>query len=178
MTRLEIVPAFRDEVCAFVDAHHRHHGRPTGYIAAAAVADATGRVVGVYTLARPTARPLQDGWTVEITRTCTDGTRNANSALYGSAWRAARALGYRRAVTYTQDGETGASLRAVGWLPVAELSARPGWDTPTRRRDDSDYIEVDRTRWEKTAGVPPWRERPRVAVASTETFDLFTEEVS
>lgn len=117
--RLTIVPAFRDDVVAFIRAHHRHHGPPTGYICAAAVADEVGQVVGVAVIGRPSAEPLQDGWTCEVTRTATDGTRNANSALYGAAWRAARALGYRRAVSYTQDGETGASLRAAGWRTTA-----------------------------------------------------------
>lgn len=161
MTRhLQIVPAYRDEVLGFVDEFHRHHGRPEGYIVAAAVADADGRVVGVYTLSRPVARALQDGWTCEVTRSCTDGTRNANSCLYGSAKRAAWALGYRRCVTYTEDGETGASLRAAGWLPAAELSPRAGWDTESRPREPGrDFI--GRLRWEVTAGPPPFEARPK-----------------
>ncbi|WP_325051155.1 XF1762 family protein [Micromonospora craniellae] len=39
---------------------------------------------------------------VEVTRVATDGTRNANSLLYAATWRAARARGYRRLVTYTR----------------------------------------------------------------------------
>jgi hypothetical protein len=54
------------------------------------------------------------------------GVRNANSMLLGAAWRAARAMGYRTLTTYTQHGESGASLRAVGFTRVAELSPRPG----------------------------------------------------
>lgn len=161
---LTIVPATRDDVVAFVGRHHRSHGRPTGYLFACAVADDNGAVVGVAVVGRPSARSLQDGWTCEITRTCTDGTRNANSALYGACWRAARALGYRRAVTYTEHGETGASLRAAGWRLAAELDARPGWDTPARRRGDGGHASwTDRYRWEVTAGPPPWPARPAVA---------------
>ncbi|WP_406639131.1 XF1762 family protein [Amycolatopsis sp. WGS_07] len=163
--RLTIVPAFRDEAAAFVDAHHRHHGRPHGYLFGAAVATEDGRVVGVITVARPSSRRLQDGWTVEVNRSATDGTRNANSALYGAAWRAAKALGYRRAVTYTQAGESGASLRAAGWLPIAELAPRTGWDTPSRRRSDRGTSGVARTRWEITASPPPWPHRPTTRTA-------------
>ncbi|WP_345486006.1 XF1762 family protein, partial [Planotetraspora phitsanulokensis] len=80
----------------------------------------------------------------------TDGARNANSMLYGAAWRAARALGYVRAITYTQEGESGASLRASGWKPVAECPPRPGWDCPSRPRKASGNENVARTRWEIT----------------------------
>ena len=45
----------------------------------------------------------------------TDGSRNACSFLYGAAWRAAKAMGYRRIVTYIMPEEGGASLRASGW---------------------------------------------------------------
>jgi len=51
---------------------------------------------------------------VEVTRVATDGTPNACSLLYAAAWQAAKALGYRTLLTYTQKGESGASLRAAG----------------------------------------------------------------
>lgn len=41
--------------------------------------------------------------------------KNACSALYGSLCRAAKALGYREAWTYTVDGESGVSLKAAGF---------------------------------------------------------------
>lgn len=49
--------------------------------------------------------------------------------LYGSITRAAKALGYRTAYTYTldDDAETGASLRASGWVIDAHLPARAEW---------------------------------------------------
>jgi hypothetical protein len=56
-------------------------------------------------------------------------TGRHNSALYGAAWRVARATGYHRLITYTQHGETGASLRATGLVPVAVLRPRPGGST-------------------------------------------------
>lgn len=83
---------------------------------------------------RPVARHLDDGATLEVTRTASDGTRHASSLLYGAAWRAAKALGYRRLVTYTQDGESGASLRGAGWRVIASRPPRAGWHTPSRPR--------------------------------------------
>jgi hypothetical protein len=109
---------------------------------------ADGVLAGVVTVGRPVARHLDDGCTVEVTRTCTDGVFNANSMLYGAAWRAARAMGYQRLVSYTQEGESGASLRAAGLLPVARLRARPGWHSPGRARQSYGVDEVVRTRWE------------------------------
>lgn len=64
---------------------------------------------------------LDNGVTLEVTRTCTDGTRNANSMLYGAIVRAATALGYHKCVTYTQHDESGASLRGAGWTCVQDL---------------------------------------------------------
>lgn len=76
---------------------------------------------------RPVARGLDDGHTIEVVRLATDGTPNACSMLYGACWRAARALGYVRGVTYTQTDESGASLRASGWTLAAELDPRKPW---------------------------------------------------
>jgi hypothetical protein len=101
---------------------------------------------------RPVARHFDDGHAAEVTRTCTLGTRNANSMLLRAAWRAARAMGYRTLITYTQHGESGASLRAAGFTRVAELRARPGWDTPSRPRIHRSGEQVPKVRWEIRAG--------------------------
>lgn len=176
-TRLTVIPTTRDETTAFIRRLHRHHQPPQGYLFAVAVATEAGDADRAVTAGRPSARALQDGWTFEVTRSCADGTPNANSALYGAAWRAGRALGYRRGLTYTQVGETGASLRAAGWRPAAELPPRSGWDTPSRRRDDTTHpTEVGRTRWEIAATAPPWPVRPRiVAEHGTPHPSLFDE---
>jgi hypothetical protein len=83
-----------------------------------------------------------------VNRTATDGAANANSMLYGAAWRAAKALGYSRLITYTQEGESGSSLRAAGWSVVAELNERKGWDTPSRPREGRGVDGVQRLLWE------------------------------
>lgn len=144
--KLDIVPVSQREANAFVQLHHRHHDAVRGAKFCVGVALA-GEVVGVAIVGRPVARNFDDGWTLEVNRTCTDGTANANSALYAAAWRAARALGYRRLVTYTQAGESGASLRGAGWRIIAERRPRPGWDVPSRPRVDTSG-GVARTLWE------------------------------
>jgi hypothetical protein len=133
-------------------AHHRHHRPPRGMKFAIGVAE-DGLLVGVATVGRPVARHLDDGQTVEVTRPCTLGAANANSMLYGAAWRATRAMGYRRLITYTQQGESGASLRAAGLRPMARLRARSGWDAPSRGRCSHGVDGVERIRWEIESAV-------------------------
>ena len=145
---LDLVPVSFADACAFVDAWHRHHAPPQGHKFSIGVA--SDRVlVGVVMVGRPVARHLDDGQTLELTRCAADGTPNASSMLYAAAWRAAKALGYRRLVTYTQRGESGASLRAAGWSVVAERPARPGWNVPSRPRDLKGTENVQRFLWEQ-----------------------------
>jgi hypothetical protein len=119
---------------------------------AVGVADQEDVLRGVAMVGRPISAAYQDGLTLEVNRTCTDGTPNANSMLYGACWRAAKALGYRRLITYTQQGESGASLRAAGWHVVAERAARLGsnrsWNVPSRPRKAPDPEAMPRTLWE------------------------------
>jgi hypothetical protein len=131
---LELQPIHRDEARAFIAAHHRHHLPPQGWLFGIAVND-VHQVVGVATIGRPVARHLQDGYTAEVTRCCTDGTRNAASMLYAAAWRAARAIGYRRLITYTLAEERGTSLQAAGWRMLGERRGK-SWHTPSRPRVD------------------------------------------
>jgi hypothetical protein len=147
---LDIVPVSFAEACEFVTALHRHHRAPVGHKFSIGVARGDD-LVGVIMVGRPVARSLDTGATLEVTRSCTDGTEHANSMLYGAAWRAAKALGYRRLITYTQTGEGGASLRGAGWKVIAERPARAGWDTPTRPRSGNGNDRVARTLWERAS---------------------------
>jgi hypothetical protein len=110
---LEIVPITLREAAAYVEQHHRHHKPPQGALFAVAVSDGEA-IKGVAIIGKPVARMSNDGYTVEVTRCCTDGTRNACSMLYRAGWRAARAMGYRRCITYTLAEEGGASLLERG----------------------------------------------------------------
>jgi hypothetical protein len=138
--------------CDFVEREHRHHRPPQGHMFSLGVATETGVLVGAAIIGRPVARHFDDGLTVEVTRLATDGTPNACSALYAAAWRTARSAGNYRALTYTQDGESGASLRGAGWREVKHLPARPGWNAPSRPRTALGTENVARTLWEITTG--------------------------
>jgi len=146
---LRIVPVSLAAAKDFVLEWHRHHSPPVGHKFSIGVA-VDDLLVGVLIVGRPVARHLDDGLTLEVTRSATDGTANANSMLYAAAWRAASALGYRRLVTYTQAGESGASLRAAGYRVIAERPARPGWSAPSRPRV-SKNANVARFLWEAGA---------------------------
>lgn len=118
-----IQPCDLGEANAFVRAKHRHHKTVPG--AKFCIAAATDEVVvGVAIIGRPVARMVDDGRTLEVTRLCTDGTRNACSILYAAAWRATRAMGYGRLITYTLPEEGGTSLRAAGWKLIGRSGRR------------------------------------------------------
>jgi hypothetical protein len=124
-----------------------------------AVADESGLVHGVALVGRPLSRHLDDNWTLEVTRVCTDGCPNACSFLYGAAWKAARAIGYRRLITYTLPEEGGASLRAVGWEPV-EGCGGGSWNRKQRERKSDPLFLVKKTRWE--IATPNFLSTPKV----------------
>jgi hypothetical protein len=132
-----------------VSKYHRHNKPPTGCKFCLSVADDVS-VRGVAQCGRPIARLLDDGLTLEINRTCTDGTTNANSMLYGAAARIAKAMGFHRVLTYTQANESGASLRAVGFVRKKELPARKSWAESSKgkvKRDPVGNGGVDRVLW-------------------------------
>ena len=113
---LRIVPCTLDEANEFVWRLHRHKPEKLpGHSFSVGVALADGKLRGVAIVGNPSAPALQDGVLAEIRRVCTDGTRNACSMLYGTARKAARAMGRRPVITYTLATEDGASLRAAGF---------------------------------------------------------------
>lgn len=144
---LTLQPITWQEARAFIRRHHRHHPPAQGWKFGIAVNDGE-RVVGVVTVGRPVARHLDDGWTLEVTRCCTDGARHAASMLYGAAWRAARALGYRRLITYTLAEEPGTSLKAAGWVDLY-VTGGGSWSCPSRPRVDTAPTGQKRL-WEAT----------------------------
>ena len=121
-----VVPLTWREACEYVARHHRHNKPPRGCKWAIGVV-ADGELRGVALCGRPVSRHLDDGLTLEVNRTCTQGWPNVNSALYAACWRIGAAMGYRRGFTYTQGSEDGASLSAAGWIKLRELPARGSW---------------------------------------------------
>lgn len=136
------------EANAFVTEHHRHHKPVVGHLFSigAVLGD---NIVGVVIVGRPVSRFRDDGLTAEVTRLCTDGSKNACSFLYGAAARAAFALGFKRIGTYILASEPGTSLTASGWRMIAETPGR-SWSVPSRPRVDKHPLQK-KLLFEKTA---------------------------
>lgn len=131
---LELVPITFKEATAFVKQHHRHHVPPLSWKFGVAVSNRK-KIVGVAIAGRPIARHLDDGWTLEVTRVCTNGTKNVSSMLYGACRRAGFALGYKRVITYILKSEPGTSLKAAGWKLIGERGGG-SWSWKDRPRVD------------------------------------------
>lgn len=141
--RLLLKPVSRKEAREFVHIHHRHSQVPAISIFQVG-ATKNDILVGVAICSVPSARLLCDGRTIEILRLCTDGTHNASSFLYGAACRAAKNLGYAKAITYTLQSEEGASLRASGWK-LAHKTDPQTWARPNRKREVADLFGGKKT---------------------------------
>lgn len=144
---LELCPITLKEAKAFVGRHHRHHKEPHKVRFAVAVSEGE-EVVGVAIVGDPVARMLDDGYTAEVVRLCTLGQKNACSMLYQAAWRAARALGFRKLITYILNTEPGTSLKAAGWKLIGE-SGGGSWSRKSRPRVDLHPLQ-GKLRWEAT----------------------------
>jgi hypothetical protein len=142
---LELQPLTLREARLFIARHHRHHQPPRGWKFGIAVNDGE-KIVGVIVVARPKARMLDDGYTAEVTRCCTDGTKHTASMLYAAAWRAARAMGYHRLITYTLVEEPGTSLIAAGWKSLYQTEGG-SWNRQSRPRIDNHPLG-QKTLWE------------------------------
>lgn len=141
--KLEVTTIPFREAAEYVRRHHRHCRPPVGHKFSLACYH-EGRLCGVAICGRPVSRHLDDGSTIEVSRLCTDGTRNACSKLYGAACRYARRLGFVRVVTYTLVSENGASLRAANFVLDAENCGGLEWTG--RRKHKSTCLK---NRWVK-----------------------------
>ena len=149
---LEVCPVTLKEANAFVEQHHRHHKPVVGHKFSIGCTDGE-KIVGVAIVGRPVSRYLDDGWTLEVHRLCTDGTHNAGSMLYAAAGRAARAMGYHKLITYILESENGASLRAAGWKCVGQAG---GLRWTGKRRPEVDlYPAQMKIRFEIDDGERP-----------------------
>lgn len=146
--KLKIVPITLRKANEFVAAHHRHHKPARGHKFSIAVSDGVN-IRGVVIAGRPVARALDNGEVLEVNRLCTDGAKNACSMLYGAARRAAKAMGYRKIITYTLPDEGGTSLRAAGWRCTGTAGGG-SWNCRTRPRTDTHPLQY-KIRWEAKA---------------------------
>ena len=151
---LTLVPLSFKAACEVVNAIHRHHKAPQGHKFSIGLKDEAGVMVGVVIIGRPLSRYLDDGFTCEVTRLATDGSKNACSMLYGAAWRASKAMGYTKIITYILATEPGISLQAAGWVKEADLKAQDSWSKRkpshkgySEKRVTSSAQGVNKQRW-------------------------------
>jgi hypothetical protein len=141
--QLRLYPITVKAACAWVKATHRHLPELQGGLFAVSAQQFQDRefkvhpltqweTVGVVIAGNP-PRVWQGTGRVVISRCSTDETENSCSFLYGAICRAAKALGYSEAWTYTLLSEPGTSLRAAGFIDMG-LTAGGEWDCPSRRR--------------------------------------------
>ena len=135
------------EANEFVAAHHRHHKPVQGHRFSIGAAK-HGKLIGVCIVGRPVARKTDQKYTLEITRLCTDGTKNACSFLYSAVARAGRNLGYKKIQTFILETEPGVSLVSSGW----KLDGTAGggdWNVPSRGGRRVDQPMCLKQRWAK-----------------------------
>ena len=148
---LTVRPIRQAPAAEFVRLVHRHNKRtlPGWKFGSGLYLD--GQLVGVGIAGTCSSRELErrgDGHFIEIRRVATDGTLNACSAIYARMIRAAKAIGYCRVYTYSLQSESGASLKASGFVVDAGVKkAAKGWDRPSRPRDDSEWPDEAKVRW-------------------------------
>lgn len=157
---MELVPVTLEEARLFVQTIHRHNRRPVGWRFGVGIASEEGSLVGVAVASNPVAPMIRvsEPRTIEIVRVCTLGGKNANSRLYGAICRAAAALGWNSAITYTLTSESGASLRASGFTCEGIAGGRPGqtWNVASRPRvevnlfgEETTPNDVPKLRWRR-----------------------------
>ena len=161
---IELTPISIRDAKKFVTENHRHNKAPVGAKFCIGVNERWEewnpfmgrtvkyeRLVGVAMCGRPISASLQDGFTAEVLRVCTleDSPKNCCSMLYSACWKAWKAMGGKRILTYTLQKEYGASVKSAGWEIVAE-SEPTSWNRPQngRPRKEQEIYKERKYRWE------------------------------
>ena len=148
---LTVIPISLREANEFVSNYHRHN-KPTQGGRFAIGATTGEQMVGVAIVGRPLARMLDNGYTAEVTRTCTspDAIKGTVSFLYSACWRIWQAMGGLKLITYTLTTESGASLRGAGWNCIGQTKgSKRGWASAGREREWQSIYAQPKLRWEK-----------------------------
>lgn len=101
---MEIRPITLRVANDYVNQFHRHHNATTGCKFAIGLYE-DDELHGSAICGRPVSRYLDDGFTLEINRVCTDGILNGCSKLYGACVRIAKEMGYHKVITYILESE-------------------------------------------------------------------------
>lgn len=143
---IRLRPLELNDANACILAEHRHHGRVQGHRFSIGCFRGS-ELVGCAVCGRPTSG-LDPTRILEITRLCSDGTKNVCSMLYAAAARAAQAIGYDRIQTYIFQSELGASLKASGYRMerVAFPSGRHRKRADGQPRNTA-FVGIPKTLW-------------------------------
>ena len=146
---LEIWPITVKQAQLVVARTHRHLKKVQGGLFAVSVVDREAMnackpfIRGVGIFGNP-ARVWQGTGRGVVLRCAVDeGVPNACSMIYGALCRAAKALGYREAWTYTLPEEPGTSLRASGF---EEMGLTDGGEHGRESRPRAPAVRPDRKR--------------------------------
>lgn len=140
---MEIRPITFREASNFIAKYHRHHKPTVGHKFSIGLY-VNDTLIGCAVCGRPVSRYYDDGFTCEINRLCTDGTKNACSKLYGACCRIAKEMGYRKIITYILESESGSSLKASNFI----CEGKAGGVKWTGTRDKGQSIPHEmKTRW-------------------------------
>jgi hypothetical protein len=153
---MKLVPISLADAKRYVNEHHNHSEAPVSWKFGVGL-ELDGKLIGVAIAGRPVSRMLdRESSAIEITRVCLaekGAHRNAASRLYGAICRAAAALGYEAAYTYTLQGEDASSVRAAGFTADRQVPGQPTWSRKGRARQDATLFGGarrpvgDKTRW-------------------------------
>jgi hypothetical protein len=151
---LSLKPISIENANAFVREHHRHN-KEVYFGPKFAIAVVAGTIWGVAIVSHPVTRALnQNGYTGEVRRVCTrpGAPVNCCSMLYSACWRAWRAMGGLRMITYTLTSEQGSSLKSASWKRIAKSTRGKylgSWEThPQNPAVTPDILKVAKWRWE------------------------------
>lgn len=148
---MKLVPVTVKRARAFVAEHHRHLPRLQGGLFAVGV-ELGGELVGVGLAGHPPRVWMGTGRVV-ISRVAAradlpgvgDHASPACTMILGALCRAAKALGYREAWTYTLPEEPGSSLRGAGFVDKG-LTRDEEHDRPSRARRPVE-VRTKKRRW-------------------------------
>lgn len=149
---MRIKPCELKDANGFIESLHRHHKKVQGH--RFSISAFKGELcVGVACIGRPVARMTDHRKVLEVTRLCTDGTKNACSFLYSAAARIGKEMGYEKIQTFILESESGVSLLASGWVK-GPISGGGTWSRHSRGREDKAPLER-KVRYEKHLNGTP-----------------------
>jgi len=131
---MNVVRVELKEANEFIESNHRHHKKVLSHRFSLGVQN-KGSLIGVAICGRPVCRKTDQKMVLEVTRLCTDGTKNACSFLYARAAKIATLMGFEKIQTFILESENGSSLMASGWS-FESVTKVGNWNSRDNRREE------------------------------------------